>query len=401
MNIDAAARLLLLVRQEQGKAADLGSGQWIAPLELARDADVLGLATRRVLETASAQAPWRTELRDYLASLARHHGFFFIEAERVADALASRGLPSVVLKGVGLARTLYARPEDRSFRDLDLLVPREALDEAVACAEELGYRRLRPELDSLYRRDHFHLIFEGSGRPRLEVHWALARPDALYEVDPALLLEAPDHAPGFPVPRPEAQALHCVLNLMRGGFTELKRLIDLDRLARLPAGLDLEWIEEQCRRAGLDRARRLAFWLCAELLETPLPPIAARQLAPLPRLGVTGFPLGLPPARRPLAPQVVRCLLTEHKARWAREVLLRPRFERHRLAVLGKGPFHRGVAMAKRLLRGLQLAPWVLGLVHRSDHHRLLALMTSLRSSSGPPGADRDGIRERSSSASL
>ncbi|MDQ7007553.1 MAG: nucleotidyltransferase family protein [Acidobacteriota bacterium] len=400
MDIDAAFRLLLLVRQEQTNATGLRSGQWTAPLELARDVDVLGLAARRVLDAAEAGTPWRAELQAYLARLARHHGFFFIEAQRVSDALAARSIPAVVLKGVGLARTLYVKPEDRSFRDLDLLVPPEALDEALACAEGLGYSRLRPELDALYRRHHFHLILEGPGRPRLELHWALARPDALYTVDPALLLESPDHGPGFPVPRPEAQALHCVLNLMRSGFTELKRLVDLDRLARRPAGLDLEWLEAQCRRAGLDRARRLAFWMCRELLDTPLPSPPARELHPLPRLGVAGFPLGLPPAGRPLAPQAVRLFLTEHKARWACEVLLRPRFERHRLAAMGKGPAHRGLAMAKRLLRALQLAPWMLGLVDRSHHRRLLALTTSLRSSSGPREADRDGIPERSSSAS-
>ncbi|MDQ7088873.1 MAG: nucleotidyltransferase family protein [Acidobacteriota bacterium] len=225
MDIDAAFRLLLLVRQEQTNATGLRSGQWTAPLELARDVDVLGLAARRVLDAAEAGTPWRAELQAYLARLARHHGFFFIEAQRVSDALAARSIPAVVLKGVGLARTLYVKPEDRSFRDLDLLVPPEALDEALACAEGLGYSRLRPELDALYRRHHFHLILEGPGRPRLELHWALARPDALYTVDPALLLESPDHGPGFPVPRPEAQALHCVLNLMRSGFTELKRLV--------------------------------------------------------------------------------------------------------------------------------------------------------------------------------
>jgi hypothetical protein len=60
-------------------------------------------------------------------------------------ALAARDVDAMVLKGPALARLAYTRPAMRSFRDIDLLVPADRIDEAVNALVAAGGRRHYPE----------------------------------------------------------------------------------------------------------------------------------------------------------------------------------------------------------------------------------------------------------------
>lgn len=64
---------------------------------------------------------------------------------RTVEQLAGAGIPYRALKGAAVAHQDYARPGDRVFGDVDVLVPGEHFDDAVAVLCAAGCRRRFPE----------------------------------------------------------------------------------------------------------------------------------------------------------------------------------------------------------------------------------------------------------------
>ncbi|MER3458636.1 MAG: hypothetical protein C4309_08450, partial [Chloroflexota bacterium] len=54
-------------------------------------------------------------------------------------ALEAASIPAIVLKGPALALTIYPDPALRVIGDLDLLVRREQVEQAMAALHSLGY----------------------------------------------------------------------------------------------------------------------------------------------------------------------------------------------------------------------------------------------------------------------
>lgn len=71
---------------------------------------------------------------------------------RVAALFADADIPHRVLKGAALAHGLADRPSEREFRDVDLLIPAEQVDAAVATVLDAGGTRLLPELRAGFDR---------------------------------------------------------------------------------------------------------------------------------------------------------------------------------------------------------------------------------------------------------
>ena len=61
------------------------------------------------------------------------------------DSLSGAGIPARVLKGAAMAHLDYPNPAQRTFGDIDLLVPGESFDEAVRVLTRAGCRRQFPE----------------------------------------------------------------------------------------------------------------------------------------------------------------------------------------------------------------------------------------------------------------
>lgn len=108
---------------------------------------LIGLAARAIeaghldVSPATAESIVRRHDADMAATLR-------IEAMllRVADILTAVGVTFRVLKGSALAHTVAMTPSDRSFRDVDLLVPSAEIDTAVGTLQRVGARRHQPEL---------------------------------------------------------------------------------------------------------------------------------------------------------------------------------------------------------------------------------------------------------------
>ena len=116
----------------------------------------------------------RADLRQaYYATTARNL-LIYRELSRILAALSP--LPIVVLKGGALAATLYPSIGLRPMGDVDLLVPKGQLDQAVAAVRALGYVPEGPEIRSgLARLISYEVNFDGGEYIPLhvELHWNL------------------------------------------------------------------------------------------------------------------------------------------------------------------------------------------------------------------------------------
>jgi hypothetical protein len=327
----------------------------VPPGELLAEAErrgVIGLVARRLgdrggeLDEASREA-----VLARLARERRHRAIHQVEIERAVTALSGVGTPTVVLKGPPLALEIYEDPVDREFRDIDVLVPRDRVDAAMEALSALGYGiAVTPRVARVYRRHHFHWLLGGPGKPMLELHWDLARPDDPFHLDPERVLEQARAS------TPElGQLLHAVIDLAVGGATDLKRLIDLDRLLRSDLDVPPSELAERAEALGMGPAVRLACELAGELLGAPAEP----WIRPLSRHGIDDL---LPISRanmlrgsqtdaEPLSAAWLRYALSPAGSGRLGRLLLRSRFDRARLAAEGVGPLRRVAADLKRLLR--------------------------------------------------
>ncbi len=397
MSHDAARRLLALLR---GKAFEPPADEsgWRALLRLADRCGVTSAVAHGL--PAGAEVPAR--VRDLLAEHARreglHHGWHLLEAERLVTALAREGIPVALLKGLGLARNWWPNPLARGFRDLDLLVPPGDVDRALGILAGLGYR---PEaagpLRDVYRVHHFHLVLRGDGQPKVELHWALARPADPYRLDAATMLADLRPLAGrdaIPVPGPRAQLLHAAVSELRCGFTELRRLLDARYLLVELEPDDLRDLAEEARDLGLGPALGLLADLAHRLLGAPEPPPELATLLSrgtrkaLEAIGVAGFPLHLGRSGRPSVRHLVRWHLSVDRARTVRAYLFRPPFEREKARALRIPAWQRAYALVLRAAILAGTAAWQAWRSAVGPERHLTFLASP---SSGPRGAGTAG----------
>jgi len=139
--------------------------------------DLLPLLYHRLRRAGlRAQVPARVWARLealYHLSLLRNDRLL-AQLQEVLSALRNVGIEAVLLKGAALALTVYESPALRPMRDIDLLVPKAALPEAVAALELQGYRPTVREV-----RPGFVYEFENEWRLQarspahisVELHW--------------------------------------------------------------------------------------------------------------------------------------------------------------------------------------------------------------------------------------
>ncbi len=175
-----------------------------------------------------------------------------IVAEPLAEAIG--GAP-IVLKGPAIADRFYEDPRLRTFADLDLLVPRERLADAVEALATLGYEE-RVELREGFGATHGHDIHVarelGRGRADVELHWRVGD-DALGEALGYGSLAAAGVAPvdtgASLYPSAPDQLLVCAMHLLSD---RLKRLCWIEDIRRVSVSLD-----ERSWAITFERARQL------------------------------------------------------------------------------------------------------------------------------------------------
>lgn len=107
-------------------------------------------------------------------------------------AAQSRGIQTIVLKGLWLCEKIYQNPAMRPGSDIDILVPRDQVEGCLSLLNEQGIGAYWPNLlaDAYFARHHLH---QQRSTPDLniwfEIHWALDHPYTLLTVDYAGIFE--------------------------------------------------------------------------------------------------------------------------------------------------------------------------------------------------------------------
>jgi hypothetical protein len=292
------ARLPLLVRvlRDPACASGLGLADWDLLLRQAAGADLTPILLV-VLEDAGllAQVPEapRAHLEWARAAASRHAQAVRHEVRQIGLALAGTGLPLILLKGAAYAIGGLPPGRGRMFSDIDILVPKERLDEVEAALMLHGWISTHHDAyDQRYYREWMHELPPMQHIRRgnvIDVHHAILPETAAQRPDPAKLraaaVPAGEGVPGAPAPlvlAPHDMVLHSAVHLFWDGEFDhgLRDLVDLDRLLRAFGNAPGFWTALPARARELQLARPLYYALryCRRLLGTPVPPAVEEAL---------------------------------------------------------------------------------------------------------------------------
>jgi hypothetical protein len=234
-------------------------------------------------------------IRATLALLRKQALFWDLEQDRVLARLDRTGAHPLVLKGGALRRGVF-RPVERLMGDLDILVEPDQVEGVLEALSQLGYRSEYPDRAREGFLVHHHHDRVAHARGFLvEVHWGLTRPGDAIQLDPrafqsrSVALEPPG-SPPLRVPSLEDTLIHTVSQSEQDGVTELRRIVDLDRIVA-HRELDWDYVRRSAEEAGLYGFLCVTLCLAHRLLGTTIPHdlLTGEGLRPADRLRIAGL----------------------------------------------------------------------------------------------------------------
>jgi len=212
--------------------------------------------------------------------------FLLVQRNRVCDALASDGIPVMLLKGAALLESVYTSVASRSMGDLDLLVPEAAIGAAVETLCGIGFRSDAAQLNR-WPVTHRHVprLIGNDSAAVVELHRHILNGGDVASITPMWQRALPGRGGPWLTPSPTDMVVHLAVH-----FTEdrayhsrfaLRQLADLAATIRI-AEHDLDWelVADEARR--LDRPTEVFFALYAlrEVMGTPVARDLLQLLAP-------------------------------------------------------------------------------------------------------------------------
>jgi hypothetical protein len=264
--------LMALIRHpEQARALD--SVGWDVTIRQARAAGLLarlyGLLTARGLLDAVPEAP-RRHLHEADVVARKHARDVRWEVVCIRRALAGVVDRVLLLKGAAYLLADLAPARGRVFNDIDILVPREMLQD-VENALQIGgwvFGKLDPADNEYYRRWMHQIppMTHVARQTAVDVHHTLVPLTARPRLDPQSLRDSARPVPGeaaIDVLAPEDMVLHSAVHLFNEGEfgRGLRDLCDLDLLLRHFAAALGFWERLAARAVALDLTRPLFYLL--------------------------------------------------------------------------------------------------------------------------------------------
>jgi Uncharacterised nucleotidyltransferase len=247
---------------------------------------VLGLALATLQRVRPRNGVTGAVFRECLHGCRRRAAVLELERDRILAVLRSAALDPIILKGAGLATTVYDEPAERNFGDIDLLLAQEEIDNAVMTLGRQGFHFHSPgaeAAESGYREHHFHIRVERPDGDMVELHWGLTRAIEPFHLDAAAFMAESVTVPGagrLRVPRPEHALLHIVVEIVRDGFNRLTRVVDVDRIVAAAPAMDWGYLEAAANAARLLPALALSLAVSRDMLGTPVPDEVCRRIRP-------------------------------------------------------------------------------------------------------------------------
>jgi len=285
IELDAHHRLLLRAITEPGSLLSCNNAEWELLLSMARRSRLLGyLATELEENNSLEKVPARVAriLKCRLTEISRLHDQALWELNRVRWALDGAEIPVIVLKGVAyiFAHLLAAR--GRYFADVDLLIPRDRLDQFESLLLSRGWRQ--PKLsayDDHYYRAWSHEIpalVHGERTTEIDAHHTIAPLTSGIRVDAQLLFDRAIEAgrEGFKILCPVDMVLHCAVNLFQNNelSDDLRDLLDLhEMLLQFSSAVPDFWMLLVARTNELKLGQPLFYGIqfARRIFKTPVP----------------------------------------------------------------------------------------------------------------------------------
>lgn len=285
---------LLEVLHGPERMADLPTASWDLLLRQARSAGLLprlavlaeaGGMTRELPEAV------QRHFSGAATAAARQRQAVAWEARKLDEALGKAGIPAVLLKGAAYVMADLPPAQGRLFADIDILVPKAALDQAESTLRLHGWHSSHHSAyDQRYYRRWMHELPPMQHirrRSNLDVHHNLLPETGRLRTRPDRFIAASQPLPGFVslcTPTLQDQVLHSATHLFHEGEWGhgLRDLVDLDAMLRHGMKQEGWWagLLTRGRELNLTAPLRVALRHSARLLRTPVPAEAVAAAAP-------------------------------------------------------------------------------------------------------------------------
>lgn len=268
-----------------GRIAQLSALDWDLLVRQARASNLLAeLAIRLTDAGLLDQVPGapRKHLDAAQRLQRRQHLANRWELQCLLKEMGEQNRPLIVLKGVAYAVRQLPMARGRLFSDIDVLVPRQRLEQVESQLLIHGWLHAKTsEYDQQYYRQWMHEIPPMMHRRRgtnLDLHHAILPSSARLHVNTQALFDAAEPVPGLEGIATLCDAdmfLHSATHLFHEGEfgNGLRDLLDLDALLK-HFGRDPAFWPDLLHRAevlGLQRPLFYALHFAAGLLDTPVP----------------------------------------------------------------------------------------------------------------------------------
>jgi hypothetical protein len=213
------------------------------------------------------------------------------ECKPLLDNLADAGIAALAFKGPVIGAMAYEREGLRSCTDLDLLIRKTDVEQAVRVLGELGFEERNPLHDGYdatwdrylpHQRPHgnangYVRARDAPGALYLDLHWGIASryflipwdPDGIWERRQTIRLPGGDSVPTF---SDEDTLLFLCVHAAKDNYDRLRLLADVAAFLHTHPDLDIDRV---LGRAAAIRCRGMAvltLTLAARLFDAPLPP---------------------------------------------------------------------------------------------------------------------------------
>ena len=280
-------------QRERLRALVAENFDWNYFYQLARRHSMIPVAYRQLESSIKDQVPADVLQRfrkDYQENAARNL-IFVDELTVLLDRFAGAGIEVIVFKGPALAVLAYGDLNLRRFVDLDLIVRRADMAQAIEVLTRSGYlssRDLTGEQQAVLLRTQHNLQFT-RGRVIVELHWQVsselfAATVTAEELWNNLTTVKLNHQEVKTLAAEDLLFALCVHG-SRHLWQRLAWICDIDRLIRTTSTIDWGALCERAKRANAERMFLLGPALAAALLGTNLPETLATAIARDLRIG--------------------------------------------------------------------------------------------------------------------
>lgn len=276
--------LLLTLLSDPRRSLSWDLDAWDLAVRRARMSDLLGVVRYRLERAGVLQGVPPPVIRhlDAARNLYLHRRQMGVHAVlAMRDAFADVSCPLVLLKGAGYTMQGLPMSLGRLFNDVDIMVPRDAIDDVERRLQGVGWKSTMTDpYDQRYYRDWSHEI-PPMEHPRfsvqLDVHHTILPVTGRVTPDAARLFDRSVGVPGgtWRVLHPSDQVLHAAAHLVQDSefVKRFREIVDIDGLIRDHMNSERAWddLVDSAERHALGRCLGFALRYCVMWLGTPIP----------------------------------------------------------------------------------------------------------------------------------